>query len=172
MHIRNATPPDAAALTQLAIRTFTDAFAKDNTPEDVAEFFAQNYTEAHQQREIADPGLATLVAEHDGALVAFIQVQTDAPNADVAPTACAEVRRLYVMSDWHGRGLAPKLIERGCEVARQHDAGTLWLGVWERNARAIAFYKKNGFDVVGEKSFQLGGDLQRDLVMARPLAAS
>ncbi|MEO1573455.1 MAG: GNAT family N-acetyltransferase [Pseudomonadota bacterium] len=172
MHIRNATAADAPALTQLAIRTFTDAFAKDNTPDDVAAFFEQNYTEAHQQREIADPGLATMVAEHDSALIAFIQVQTDAPNPDVAATPCAEVRRLYVMRDWHGRGLAPDLIEQGCDVARRNGAATLWLGVWERNARAIAFYKKHGFAVVGEKSFQLGSDLQRDLVMARSLAAA
>jgi ribosomal protein S18 acetylase RimI-like enzyme len=54
-------------------------------------------------------------------------------------------------------------------AARVRGAETLWLGVWERNARAVAFYRKYGFTRVGEHTFVLGSDTQTDWLLARPL---
>ena len=80
-----------------------------------------------------------------------------------------ELKRLYVVRAWQGQGVAQALMDAALDAARARDAQTLWLGVWERNPRAVAFYRKYGFTRVGEHAFVLGGDRQTDWLLARPL---
>jgi ribosomal protein S18 acetylase RimI-like enzyme len=80
-----------------------------------------------------------------------------------------EVVRFYVDRPWHGRGVAHQLMAAAADAAQAAGARTLWLGVWERNPRAIAFYRKCGFEDVGTQIFVLGADHQQDLVLARSL---
>jgi ribosomal protein S18 acetylase RimI-like enzyme len=82
-----------------------------------------------------------------------------------------EIWRFYVDRPWQGRGLAGRMMAEACAGARARGGETAWLAVWERNPRAIGFYRKCGFAVVGRQPFVLGGDVQTDLVMARPLGA-
>ena len=168
--IRPAVAADAAALARLAERSFRDAFGAENSAADMDLHCRRHYGEALQAREIADPGRVTLVAEEGGALAAFAQLRRDAPPACVAGAAPGEVQRFYVDRAFHGTGLAARLMQACFDALRLRGCRTAWLGVWERNPRAIAFYAKLGFVVVGEQRFLVGEDLQRDLVLSRPLA--
>jgi ribosomal protein S18 acetylase RimI-like enzyme len=80
-----------------------------------------------------------------------------------------ELKRLYVARACHGQGVAQALMDAALDAARARGAQTMWLGVWERNPRAVAFYRKYGFTRVGEHTFMLGTDAQTDWVLARPL---
>ena len=80
-----------------------------------------------------------------------------------------EIHRLYVDRRWHGSGVAQRLMAAALGVAERGGADHVWLGVWERNPRAIAFYKKCGFTEAGQQVFLLGRDVQRDLVMSAPV---
>jgi ribosomal protein S18 acetylase RimI-like enzyme len=91
------------------------------------------------------------------------------PEKDVEGANPVEIVRLYVSRDWLGRGIGEQLMRACIDEARQTGHETLWLGVWERNARAQAFYRKWNFHTVGEHVFELGSDLQRDIVMERTL---
>jgi len=168
MHIRRATIDDAAALAEIAERTFRDTFAKDNTPEDLAAYVASAYGEALQRRELEDPeGLALLGESEDGMLIAYAQMRrVRSPHGEV------EIARFYVDRAYHGQGLAQQLMNAAVDAARELGGTTLWLGVWERNWRAIAFYAKCGFEDVGSKPFLVGSDLQTDRVMARVISSS
>jgi ribosomal protein S18 acetylase RimI-like enzyme len=167
--IRPAVDADAAALAALAERTFRAAFEADNTDADMAAHVAHSYAPARQAAEIADPALATLVAEHEGGLIAYAQLRRGPVPGCVTGRDAVEVWRFYVDQAWHGRGLARALMRAAAETAAAGDARTVWLGVWERNPRAIAFYGKAGFTTVGDQVFLLGRDAQRDLVMAAPV---
>ncbi len=169
--IRTATPADAAALAELAARTFTDAFGAQNRPEDLAQHLATAYGPAQQGREIADPAMITLVAENLRGLVAYAQLRRSHAPACVTGPSPIELQRFYVAAAWHGRGVAQALMARVFDAARATGAQTLWLGVWERNPRGIAFYLKSGYVDVGEQVFVVGSDPQRDRVLMRPLAA-
>lgn len=168
--IRLARPADAAALAELAARTFREAFGADNRPEDLALHLATAYGPAQQTRELADPTILTLVADEGGVLVAFAQLRRGAPPASVVGADPIELWRFYVAADWHGRGLAQQLMARVVDAARGAGAATLWLGVWERNPRAIAFYLKAGYSEVGTHLFVVGTDPQTDRIMTRSLA--
>ena len=161
MIIRKATDADAAALAAFGARTFAATFAAQNTPEDMEQFLRSAYGEAQQRREIADPLMTTLLCEAAGVLLGFAQLRGgDDPST-------IEILRLYVDPAHHGRGVAQSLMEACLAAARNAGARTIWLGVWERNARAIAFYEKCGFVHEGEHPFLVGSDLQTDWVMRR-----
>ena len=164
--IRAATLDDAAALAELARRTFSDAFAADNTPDDLAAFLAATYGPDIQRRELADPALRYLVAERDGTPVAYALLR-DKRSPYVSDPTALELQRFYVDQSCHGSGIAQALMAQCIAHARARGAGALWLGVWERNARALRFYSAQGFQDVGRTVFTVGRDPQEDIVMTR-----
>ena len=169
--IRLAAVGDAARLAAFAERTFRETFGPDNRPEDLELYLAGTYGPALQQAEIQDPSTVTLLAEVAGALAAFAQLGPGRVPACVRGPAPIEIRRFYVDRAWQGRGLARQLMAAVLAAAEERSARTAWLAVWERNARAIAFYRRAGFEVTGEQPFTLGTDRQRDLVMARTIGS-
>lgn len=167
--IRRGGLEDAAVLAALARHTFHETFAENNDPVDMALHLERSYGVEQQGVELRDPGIATLLVEEEGVAIAYAQVRDhDAPECVRGPQP-VELWRFYVDRGWHGRGVATALMERVKEEARQRGARTLWLGVWEHNARARAFYAKCGFVDVGEHIFLFGTDPQTDRVMTTAL---
>jgi diamine N-acetyltransferase len=167
MRVRRATLADAAALTRFGRRVFEQTFEAGNDPTDLSSYLDSAYIEARQQEELADPGIDTLLLEADEALIAFAQLRDGPQGTGVTGPRPIELWRFYVDFEWHGRGAAQLLMTAVEDAARARGGSTLWLGVWERNVRAQAFYRKQGFTVVGSQIFTLGTDPQRDLVMAK-----
>jgi diamine N-acetyltransferase len=167
IRIRRAEEGDAPALSVLAEATFRAAFAELNTAANMRLHCAATYGQALQLAEIRESGIETWVAELNGKLVAYVQLRLDAASPMISGGRQAEIRRFYVDVSLHGAGLAHQLMTH--ILARTDAAGyaVLWLGVWERNARALAFYRKWGFEVMGEHTFKVGDDPQRDLLMRR-----
>ena len=125
-----------------------------------------HYGEEIQAAEISDPDRVTLVCETDGRLAGYAQLRWKSAPTCVHASNPAEIQRLYVDAAWHGKGVAQGLMSCLVASAAARGADAIWLGVWEKNPRAISFYAKSGFSVVGEHVFVLGGDPQRDLVLA------
>jgi len=162
-------PADAARLAAFATKAFVHTYADHNTPEDMQDYLAASYGVGHQARELSDPGMITVLAEANGEIVGYSQVRRKETPACVTQEAPAEIYRFYVDAAAHGKGVAKPLMEQSLAAARDLGAKHIWLGVWEKNARAIAFYRKSGFHEIGSQFFQLGSDRQRDLVVARPI---
>jgi diamine N-acetyltransferase len=167
--IRRATDDDAELLAELARRTFVETFGPDNRAEDMALHVARSFGAEIQLGEIRDPRMITLLAELGTITVGFAQVHQGPPPACVTGEAPIELRRFYVDRPYHGRGIAQELMRAVEQTARSLRGRTLWLGVWERNPRAIAFYSKCGFVDVGHHAFIFGTEEQTDRVMARAL---
>jgi GNAT superfamily N-acetyltransferase len=110
------------------------------------------------------------VSENEGRLIGYAQLRWGEVPACVSAKRSGELQRLYVVENWHGKGIAQKLMKACIDEIKRQGSDALWLGVWERNLRAIVFYKKLGFVEVGDHTFLLGGDPQRDIVMLRSVA--
>lgn len=167
--IRPAQLSDAAPLAAIAERTFRETFAAENSAENIDLHCARRFSARIQGEEISDPELVTLLAEIDSELVGFAQLRLVRAMACVKGDRPAELHRIYVSSQWHGRGVANELMRAVSAAAAGSDC--LWLGVWERNPKAIAFYRKCGFSVVGDQVFMLGQESQRDLIMVAQLGS-
>ena len=156
-------------LTEFALRVFYDAFAPMNSPGNMEAYMSQNFTTQKFSAQLADPRVIFLVAEIGAAPAAFAKLYDgDAPDCVSGP-APVEIERFYVDLQFHGKGVAQTLMQACFDCARQSGHGTIYLGVWENNHRAIAFYRKCGFEVVGSHIFRMGDEAQNDLLMERSL---
>ena len=169
--IRAATAADRAVLTDFGRRTFYETFAADNTPDDMAAYLAGAFSEAKQSAELADPHRVTLFAERLGRVLGYAQLHFGSVPDCVDLPGAAELVRLYVDSDVKGQGVARQLME-AVERAAAERSQAIWLGVWERNPRAIAFYKKCGLVAVGTHAFTLGRDAQLDHIMVKTIGVT
>lgn len=170
--IRVGTTADAASLADLAARTFRDTFAAGTSADDMARHLAEAYGEAQQGRELTSSDIATLLVEVGDQLVAYAQLRHGPPPACVEGEAPLELWRFYVDQRWHGQGIAQALMLRADDEAHRRGGKTMWLGVWEHNARAQAFYRKCGFVDVGAHVFMVGSDAQTDRILVRPVAST
>jgi ribosomal protein S18 acetylase RimI-like enzyme len=167
--IRRGQYEDAALLAELGARTFSETFAVDNTPDNMSSYLAASFSVTQQTNELAEPASTFLIAEVDGRVAGYAKLHVNEPAEGVGGPEPIELVRLYVTQEWLGRGVGEALICACLDTARQVGRKTIWLGVWEHNGRAQAFYRKWGFRAVGEHVFQLGSDAQRDIVMERAL---
>ncbi len=165
-------------LAALSGRLFREAFAAENTPEDMRAYLAEHFTEAALQRVLVDPACHVLVLE-DGATPvgwALLLSGRSAPREasvagpDTSPGSEVEIRRFYVDARLHGGDAGPALLASTLARVRELGAAAVWLAVWEHNRRAQAFYRKHGFRRVGTQAFRLGSDTQTDDVLLRPLS--
>jgi ribosomal protein S18 acetylase RimI-like enzyme len=167
LNIRRATIEDAKLLSELGAQTFVEAFAEDNTPEDMAAYLAASFNLEQLTTELTDPLSIFFVAEVDGDAAGYAKIHSGKVLAGVSDQKSVELVRLYVSQKWLGCGVGQALMQKCIDEAREMGFQIIWLGVWERNQRALAFYRKFHFHEVGEHNFQLGSDMQRDILMQR-----
>jgi len=168
--IRIATPADASLLADLGARLFEQTFGPENTAEDMAEYLRDAFSLEAVASELAEPARVVFIAEdsEDRAIGYAVLIRGETVDS-VHGNRPAEIRRIYADRAVHGQGTGARLLQACVAHATEWKADVLWLAVWERNPRAIAFYEKHGFQRVGRKTFQLGRDVQHDFVMARKL---
>jgi|CXWL01.1.fsa_nt_gi GNAT superfamily N-acetyltransferase len=167
--IRLATVADAGMLAELAAQTFRDTFEIYNDPADMDAYVSETLTAECFAEEIVDTANVWFVAEVDGSSAGYAKVRAGRAHESVTGEAPIEISRLYAEKRFHGHGVGRSLIEACFDEARRQNARTVWLGVWEHNARAIAFYEKCGFARCGATTFVLGKDVQTDAVMSLSL---
>ena len=165
--LRRATPADAPRLTAFAAAAFADAFAAQNRPEDMAAYLATAFGESIQRAELTDPRCTVFLAERDAEIVGYAMLRDGSTPKCVPDSSAIEIARLYAGRQWIGAGIGALLMQRCLVEAASRGRRTIWLGVWERNVRAIGFYQRWHFSIVGSQPFQLGTDRQNDRVMAR-----
>jgi GNAT superfamily N-acetyltransferase len=167
LRIRLATASDNVLLSCLGAETFSDTFAADNSPEDMAAYLSGAFNPGRQALELAEPASTFLVAEVEGLPVGYTRLRTGAAPEAVRGRRPIEIARFYAQKEWIGHGVGARLMEACLLQAQRAECDVVWLDVWERNYRAIGFYTGWGFVEVGSQAFQLGEDRQRDLLMAR-----
>ena len=170
--LRAAVATDAEALAGFAERTFRDTFGPHNRAEDMDDYCRSAFTVESQRSELDDPARQVLLLERAGELAGYSMLWAGPVPGCVTGSDPIELLRFYIDGTWHGRGLAAELMGATIAAAGRRGARTVFLAVWERNLRAIAFYAKHGFREVGSRAFMLGSDLQTDRIMVSPPAAS
>ncbi|CCH53889.1 GCN5-related N-acetyltransferase [Fibrisoma limi BUZ 3] len=174
MNIRLAELTDAPQLTDLAVQTMREAFGPPHNPAElVDEYIAQALTLPIVEHELQDPRATFLLAEADNELMGYAKLRRHAPPRQMPQSyrQCnpLEIQRIYLLQAHVGQGRGQALMQHCLKTARAQACGVVWLGVWERNERALSFYKKIGFERFGFHYFQFGSERQRDYWMLKEL---
>lgn len=166
-----AQEADLPALAALEAHTFRETFSGVYAPQDLEQFLSTKKSLPAITAEWSRPGTQYFILRHEGRNAGFIKLNLhhQPDNGTLLPEPVMELEKIYVLNDYFGKGLGKILMEKTLAVARENFVRTLWLGVWEHNHRALAFYKKEGFSQFGEHNFTVGQQTDRDLLLAKVL---
>ncbi|NKF24261.1 GNAT family N-acetyltransferase [Solimonas sp. C16B3] len=159
-------------MAQISAATFALACPPSTPQADLDAYIAEELTAARFEAHLACSTKRVFVAEADDAVVGYLMLSEERAPAEVSAMRPLGLQRLYVLQPYHGSGLAQALMARALQDAVDQGCDVLWLSVSVQNDRGLAFYRKHGFEVVGEQRFQVGADIHRDSVMCRRVEAS
>ena len=164
INIRRIGIDDVAALSVLARKTFYDTFTGTCSEDDMEGFLDEFYSEAALGKELVDEEMFFFFAEADGVPVAYLQFKETYDNfPEIKKWKALELKRIYVLSEFQGKGIAQKLMDFFLNFAAEEKYEAVWLGVWEHNVRAQKFYEKYGFADSGHThDFPIGNTPQTD----------
>ena len=161
---RDASIGDGAALAAMGRHCFVETFGAHFPADDMALHLEHMFGPDALPSNYEDPALKIRVAEADGTVAAYLKLAPMELPVPHEPDAL-ELKQLYVLTPWQGAGVAAVLMGWAVETARAAGARALYLSVWEKGDRAIAFYRKQGFETVGVAPFRLGDGVYQDPVM-------
>jgi len=165
INIRHGIINDAESLSRIGAQTFYKTFSKDNSEENIRLLLEKTYSSEIQAKELADPDILYLIVEIDLEMVGFAKLHLNNRDISLQGRRTLEIERIYAVKECIGKGAGRELMQGCIQEALQRGCDSVWLGVWEKNSRAISFYKKMGFQEVGEHTFTFGYDPQRDIIM-------
>ena len=170
--IRKVQAADLRPLSELARKTYADAFGHSLAPSDLAAHMESKLSDSCFEQYLAED--AFLLAEHDTRLVGFLQIGAARPDPLYGPVlpGDVELRRIYVLSDYQNRGIGRRLIDAALQEPVAKAARHVFLDVWEENLGARKLYERYGFTVIGKQLFkvQSGAEAGFDLIMVRRAA--
>ncbi len=156
---------DIEKLAELAKLTFAETFASDNKEEDMVKYLEDQFSNKKLKAELMDPNVQFYFAVLDKRIIGYLKVNVGQSQTEIKDETALEIERIYVLKEFHGKKVGQLLFKKAMEIANEKNLAYLWLGVWEKNPRAIRFYEKNGFSVFQKHIFKLGNDEQTDLMM-------
>ena len=167
--LQQCSMDDFETLRELSIRTYYETFAHLNTVEDMAAYLEDAFNVERLTKELYDPNSFFYLLYADGRLAGYLKLNEAPSQTDINDADSLEIERIYVSSEFQGAGLGRYLMEQAIAIAKDRNKNYAWLGVWEKNEKAIRFYKKNGFYEIGTHKFVMGEDVQTDYVMRKDL---
>lgn len=171
MLIRSATEADAAPLAALAATTLREAFGPPHNPAQLVDEYIQSaITLPILEAELTDRRSAFFLLEDtDQTLVGYAKLRRHAPPRRMTIRNAIEIQRIYLLQTQVGQGQGRLLMNHCLDWAQTEGYAAVWLGVWERNERALLFYRKMGFEPFGFHYFQFGSERQRDFWLQKRL---
>lgn len=163
--IKEATLHDVPTLCRIGAETFLDTYSAQNTPEHLAEHLERVFNEATVSAQFSQPDFAPYIAWLDDEPIGYIQLRNTEHPPELADKRHIELERIYVRTAYKRAGYGRQLLQHAIETSRRKGFEVLWLGVWEENPRAIAFYIACGCVAFGKHIFWLGSDPQQDILL-------
>ncbi len=167
--IRFATPGDAELIADLSRKTFYETFGYLNTKENMDKFLNEQFAREALIKEVSDPGNIFLLAFDKETAIGYARLREGEKYPEFENKDSIEIGRIYVVNSYIGVGVGQELMRKCIKLAKDMKKDVIWLGVWEKNNRAISFYSKWGFEKFGEHPFVLGDDVQTDWLMKKQL---
>ncbi len=172
IHIRQISIHDLPDLQTIGRKTFAETFAEGNSEENLANYLAEGFSAEKLSAELGNNNSQFYFAETDGRVLGYLKVNTCNAQSEQQDPNALEIERIYVLKEYHGKKVGQKLYLKALSIAHEQNAPYIWLGVWEKNPRAIRFYEKQGFEEFDKHIFQLGDDAQTDILMKLDLNTS
>ncbi len=160
---------DAHKLQEVSYETFNETFQHQNSPENMNAYLKKAFNLNQLEKELLNTSSQFFFVYFHNEVAGYLKVNTNEAQSEKMGNDSIEIERIYIKNQFQKHGLGKHLYQKALEIAKQSNKKKIWLGVWEKNDNAIAFYKKMGFIQTGAHSFYMGDEEQTDLIMIKTL---
>ncbi|MBC8047846.1 MAG: GNAT family N-acetyltransferase [Fimbriimonadaceae bacterium] len=167
--IRKAKAEDVNLLSELAALTFRGTYAQFNTKENMDAYIQDHFTVDIMLKEILDTKFQYFLAYYDEEIAGYCLLDTNRTTPQLQIENTIEISRIYVAEKFKGKKIGKLLMDTCINYAVENMHTAIWLGVWQENKNAIAFYQHCGFEIIGTTEFVLGDDVQHDFIMKKQI---
>lgn len=163
--IRKATLKDIYQLQKISRQTFFETFSDVNDQEDMKKYLEEVLSLDRLTDELRNENSEFYFALISNNIIGYLKLNFGTSQTELKDNKAIEIERIYVLKEFHGKNIGNLLYQKAIKIAKHMHANYVWLGVWEKNLRAINFYSKNGFIAFDKHIFKLGNDEQTDIMM-------
>ena len=165
IEIKEVTLHNVLQLQKIGKTTFHETFSAFNSAENMDEYLHRGFSIDQLTIELNDTNSKFYFAELNNSIIGYLKLNFGYSQTELNDEKGLEIERIYVLKAYHGNNVGQTLYNKAVKVAQQKEVEYMWLGVWEKNLRAINFYSKNGFVEFDKYIFVLGNDQQTDIMM-------
>lgn len=169
MNIKKCTLEDSSELQEISVETFYETFKDQNSSEQINAYLEKAFDLSQLEKELANRFSQFFFVYFNHEVAGYLKINTDDAQSEEMGDESLEIERIYIIKKFQKHGLGMHLLNKAEEIAMERKKKKIWLGVWEENENAIAFYKKKGFVKTGSHSFYMGDEEQVDLIMTKKL---
>ena len=169
MTITRCTENEWKQLQEISRITFDETFRAQNKSENMEAYLSQAFTEEKIKNELSKENSQFFFIYAGDRRAGYLKINVGDAQTEEMGNEALEIERIYILKAFQSQGLGRVLFDKAMDIADEMQASKIWLGVWEKNDKAIAFYKNLGFSEHGSHSFYMGDEEQTDIIMMKPL---
>ncbi|MFJ5769643.1 GNAT family N-acetyltransferase [Psychrobacillus sp. NPDC093180] len=169
IHIKECTIKDSSKLQKVSYETFNETFKHQNSSENMNAYLQKAFNLKQLEKELSNASSHFFFVYFNNEIAGYIKINTNDAQLEKMGDDALEIERIYIKNQFQKHGLGKYLFNKALEIAQESNKKKIWLGVWEKNDNAIAFYKKIGFVQTGAHSFYMGDEEQIDFIMTKTL---
>lgn len=165
LQIQKVEIPDVLELQRISQQTFYETFHEYNTEENMKNYLTTHFSLENLSSELVDRNSEFYFAKLNDKIIGYLKINFGNAQTERINPSALEIERIYLIEKFQGRKIGIQLLQKAIYIAQQKNLNFVWLGVWEKNTKAIDFYKNNGFIEFDKHIFTLGSDEQLDILM-------
>ncbi|KON69380.1 GNAT family acetyltransferase [Peribacillus butanolivorans] len=169
INIKKCILEDSRKLQEISYETFNETFKHQNSPENMNAYLERAFNLKQLEKELSNISSQFFFVYFNNEVAGYLKVNTNEAQSEEMGAESLEIERIYIKKKFQKHGLGKYLLNKAMEIAMERNKKKIWLGVWEKNENAIAFYKKLGFVQTGVHSFYMGDEGQMDFIMTKTL---
>ncbi|KKI89336.1 GNAT family acetyltransferase [Bacillus sp. SA1-12] len=169
INIKKCTLEDSRKLQEISYETFNETFKHQNSPENINSYLERAFNIKQLEKELSNNSSQFFLVYFNNEVAGYLKVNTNDAQSEEMGDESLEIERIYIKNKFQKQGLGKYLLNKAMETAIKSNKKKIWLGVWEKNENALAFYKKMGFVQTGTHSFYMGDVEQMDFIMTKTL---
>jgi diamine N-acetyltransferase len=169
INIKKCTREDLRKLQEISYETFNETFKHQNSPENMNAYLEKAFNLKQLEEELSNIYSQFFFVYFNNEVAGYLKVNTNDAQSEEMGEESLEIERVYIKNRFQKNGLGKYLLNKAMEIAVERNKKKIWLGVWEKNENAIAFYKNMGFVQIGAHSFYMGDEEQMDFIMTKTL---
>lgn len=169
INIKKGTLEDLYTLQEISYETFNETFKDQNSSQNMSAYLEKAFNLKQLEKELSNVASQFFFVYFNNEVAGYLKVNTNDAQSEEMGDESLEIERIYIKGEFQKHGLGKYLLNKSIEIAMEHNKKKIWLGVWEKNENAIAFYEKMGFVQTGVHSFYMGDEEQMDFIMIKTL---